>query len=132
MASIPQDRRLPDFGPKLTRDEYERRIVALHEGAPPLPSDEEERRARRGELELLIDYRLGQDFPQARRDALWRLQSGLDKRRFWHLLTGLVAHPGDPSAGLAKAQVRAFGEVLDSLELGELLELTPEELERLR
>lgn len=131
MASILPDRRLPDFGPKLTRDEYERRIVALHEGAPPLPSEDEERRTRRGELELLIDYRLGQQFPPSRRDALWRLQSGLDKRRFWHLIAGLLTHPGDPSAGLAKAQVRAFGEVLDPLELGTLLDLTPEELERL-
>ncbi|MFK3651563.1 hypothetical protein ACI2IY_24475 [Lysobacter enzymogenes] len=132
MASTSQDRRLPDFGPKLTRDEYERRIVALHDGAAPMPSEDEERRTRRGELDLLIDYRLGQRFPDARREALWQAQQGLDKRRLWHLLAGVVAHPTDPSAGVAKAQVRAFAEVLDPVELGALLELSDEELQRLR
>lgn len=131
MASTSQDRRLADFGPKLSRDEYERRIVALHEGAPPLPDEDAERRTRRGELDLLIDYRLGQRFPDSRREALWRAQERLDKRRVWHLLAGILAHPTDPSAAVARAQVRGFARVLAREELGELLDLSPEDLQRL-
>jgi hypothetical protein len=132
MAPTPADRQSADFGPKLTRDDYERRIVALHEGAPPMPDAERERRTRRGELDLLIDYRLGQRFPDSRREALWQAQQRLDKRRVWHLLAGLVAHPTDPSAAVARAQVRGFAKVLDPAELGVLLDLSAEQLRRLR
>lgn len=132
MAPTPADRQSADFGPKLTRDDYERRIVALHEGAPPMPDAERERRTRRGELDLLIDYRLGQRFPESRREALWRAQQRLDKRRVWHLLAGILAHPRDPSAAVARAQVRGFAEVLNPAELGVLLDLSAEQLRRLR
>lgn len=130
MASTSQDRRLADFGPKLSRDEYERRIVALHEGAPPLPDKDAERRTRRGELDLLIDYRLGQRFPDSRREALWQAQERLDKRRVWHLLAGILAHPTDPSAAVARAQVRGFAKVLTREELRALLDFPDETLKR--
>ncbi|BAV99391.1 hypothetical protein [Lysobacter enzymogenes] len=131
MAPTPADRQSADFGPKLTRDDYERRIVALHEGAQPMPDAERERRTRRGELDLLIDYRLGQRFPDSRREALWQAQERLDKRRLWHLLAGMLAHPTDPSAAVARAQVRGFAKVLAREELGELLDLALEDLQRL-
>ena len=62
-------------------EEYDRRIVALHGSLPPSLSKEQEAKIRRRELDLAIDHRLGQDFPQARRDALWQIQQRVEQRR---------------------------------------------------
>ena len=60
-----------NHGPLTTREEYERRIVALYHDAPPSPSPARQRELARQELDLLIDHRLGIHFPTDRRDALW-------------------------------------------------------------
>jgi hypothetical protein len=62
-------------GRRLSTREYEKRIVALHQSAR---GDEQ---VRRGELDLAIDHRLGCSFPKERREALWRIQQGVEKRR---------------------------------------------------
>ncbi len=36
---------------------------------------------RRQELDLAIDHRLGRDFPQERREALWAIQQRIEKKR---------------------------------------------------
>jgi hypothetical protein len=68
-------------GPRLSQKEYERGIVELYSGLPPSPDKEQEARIRRRELDLTIDHRLGKDFPQARRDALWEVQQRVEKKR---------------------------------------------------
>lgn len=112
----------PDHGPVISDAEYERRIAALYEGLPPLPSREIERGIRRRELDILIDHRLGSRFPRERRDALWEAQQRVEKRR---LRLGLHAFvkailPGGferHAQGLAGFVVREFGKVLDEAEL---------------
>lgn len=121
---------LPDFGKRLTRDEYERRAVALHASGPAMPSKVEASKTRRAELDLLIDYHLGVAFPEGRRDALWQAQCKLDKRRGWHLIRGVVSHPSDPMAAMARAQVQAFARLLDADELRALLDLSAEDLQK--
>ena len=68
-------------GPRLSQKAYERRIVELYSGLPPSPDKEQEARIRRRELDLTIDHRLGKNFPQARRDALWEIQQRVEKKR---------------------------------------------------
>lgn len=70
-----------DHGPRLTDAEYERQVVALHAGLPPVPSKEEDLRVRRRALDLAIDHRLGRDFPGERRDSLWACQQRVERRR---------------------------------------------------
>lgn len=75
-------------GPCLTTQEFDRQIVALHSGLPSHLSKEEEIKLRRRELDLTIDYRLGRNFPQQRRAALWNIQQQVEKKRlrlifFW-------------------------------------------------
>ncbi|MBZ2188515.1 hypothetical protein K8B33_05375 [Alcanivorax sp. JB21] len=62
-----------NHGPLLTRQEYERHIVALYHDVPPSPPPDRQRALARQELDLLIDHRLGIHFPNERRDALWQV-----------------------------------------------------------
>lgn len=72
-----------DHGPRLTDEEYEKRIIELHRGLPPMPTEEQDRQVRRMALDLSIDHRLGRDFPQERRELLWAIQQRVEKRRLW-------------------------------------------------
>src|ERR1700751_5032781 len=69
------------YGPRLTDDEYETKIVQLHRGLPPMPTKEQDRELRRRELELAIDHRRGCDFPPERREALWAIKQRMEKQR---------------------------------------------------
>jgi hypothetical protein len=70
-------------GPRLTGEEYEKKIIELHRGLPPMPTEEQDRQVRRMALDLAIDHRLGRDFPQERRELLWAIQQRVEKRRLW-------------------------------------------------
>jgi hypothetical protein len=76
----------PDHGPRLTDEEYEKRIIDLHRDLPPMPTVEQDRQVRRMALDLAIDHRLGRDFPQERRELLWAIQQRTEKRRLWFAL----------------------------------------------
>lgn len=103
-----------DHGPRLSDEEYDRRIVELHEGQPPMPTPEQDREIRRRELDLAVDHRLGIRFPQDRRDALWHIQERSEKKRLrlaFHLLLRRAAqHRAD-------FLVREFATVLTGPEL---------------
>jgi hypothetical protein len=73
--------REPEYGPRLTSEEYERKILSLYRNLPPLPSPDQDREVRRQELELAIDHRLGRDFPKERRSALWEVQQRIETNR---------------------------------------------------
>ena len=72
-----------NYGLRLTDEEYEKRIVELHRGLPPMPTDEQDRQVRRMALDLAIDHRLGCDFPPERRESLWAVQQRVEKKRLW-------------------------------------------------
>ena len=119
------------YGPRLTGEEYDRAIVALHERLPPMPTREEDRAARRAELDLAIDHRLGREFPQTKRDALWQVMQSLERRRLRLIGRYLVARVFPlggrwrerAGQGLARALVGQFSRVLTDRELESFFEL---------
>jgi hypothetical protein len=106
-----------NHGPRLSDDEYEKRIIELHRGRTPMPTMDQDREIRRLELELAIDHRLGRDFPQERREALWAIKERVEKRRLWlgakFLVKKLFAKNINREAqGLAAYMVDEYSKVL--------------------
>ncbi|HSM88451.1 MAG TPA: hypothetical protein VLT56_00355 [Desulfobacterales bacterium] len=114
-----------NHGPRLTDEEYEKRIIELHRGLPPMPTEEQDIQVRRMALDLSIDHRLGRDFPQERRELLWAIQQRVEKRRLWLALKypfrrlfakslargaqGLAGYLVDEYAGvLTQAEIKSF------------------------
>jgi hypothetical protein len=119
---------VPDYGTRLTDDEYERRVVELHRGMPPMPTPEEDRALRRRALDLAIDHRLGRDFPQTRREALWAASERVDSRRIWlsvRYMLGTLLWPVRRShaEALTKALTGEYSKVLSQPELSQFLGL---------
>ena len=81
-----------DYGTRLSGEEYDKRIVALHANLPPVLSTEMERKVRREELEITIDYRLGCNFPKYKRDMLWKVQEKVEKKRIFLIFKYLFRH----------------------------------------
>lgn len=68
-------------GPRLTDEDYDRKIIGLHSTLPTAPSREQDRAVRRKELELAVDHRLGINFPADRRETLWAIQERVERKR---------------------------------------------------
>jgi hypothetical protein len=118
-----------EFGPRLTDDEYDRAIVDLHRGMTPMPTPDEDRVLRRRALDLAVDHRLGREFPQARRDALWAACERLESRRLWLGLRSLLGlfFAGRPqhAKALTRALAMAYRQVLSASELEQFLGAGP-------
>ena len=69
-----------EYGARLSGAEYERRILSLSKGLPPMPTPDQDRKVRRLELDPAIDHRLRRSFPGARRSALWKVQERIEKK----------------------------------------------------
>lgn len=111
-----------NHGPRLADDEYERRIIDLHRSLPPMPTKEQDREVRRLELNLAIDHRLGRDFPQERREALWAIRQQVEKKRLRlalrYLIKGFFGKRLDREPQkLAGYMVDEYAKVLDDAEL---------------
>jgi hypothetical protein len=117
-----------EYGPRLTDAEYEKQIVSLYRGLPPMPSPEQDRETRRRELNLAIDHRLGRNFPEERRSALWAAQQRVEKKRLrlamkyllHRLITKLLARDAQSLAGYAAEE---YAKVLSPEELRRFLDL---------
>jgi hypothetical protein len=81
-----------DHGPKLSGEEYDRRIVELYEDLPATPSRKQMMDVKRNELEIMIDHRLGTLFPRERREKLWAAQRKIDRRRLRLFAAYLFRH----------------------------------------
>lgn len=128
---IPQEPTV-DYGARLTRAEYERRISELNASCPAMPTRAEEQQLRSAELSLLIDYHLGLGFPEGRRAHILRAHRKLGRHFIWHVLVSALRHPLHPSDGLARAQVRGLSKFLSNAELASLLDLTLDDVARLK
>jgi len=111
-----------NHGPRLTDEEYEKKIIELHRDLPPLPTKEQDLNVMRLELDLAIDHRLGHDFPRERREALWNIRQRVEKRRlrlaFKYLLRRFFAKSlAKDAQGLAGYMVEEYGKVLTKAEL---------------
>lgn len=118
-----------EYGPRLTAEDYQRRVVALHEAASGEP-DGDATLARR-EFELRLDHRLGTGFPAERRERLWAAHQAFERRRWLFLVRGLLPGSGGPSASLAAGLASMYASELDDDELAQCLGLEAAELARL-
>ena len=117
-----------EYGPRLTDEEYDRAIVDLHRGMSAMPTREEDRALRRRALYLAIDHRLGRNFPQERREALWKASERVESKRIWIGLTYLIRSLAGGRAhaeALTKALAREYNRVLSPSELEQFLGSTP-------
>lgn len=109
----------PDYGRKLTQQEFEQAVVDLYDHARSKRSGYEGDHIRRRELNLTIDHRLGVDFPLGRRDALWRAQQQVEQERLRFaartLLAPIVVRLG--ANRLAKLVLKQYAQVLTVDEL---------------
>lgn len=118
----------PEYGPCLSDEEYEKRIVGLYRGLPPMPSHEQDAETKRQELNLAVDHRLGRAFPEERRAALWAAQQRIEKKRLRlglrYLLRrftgGLRARDAQSMAGYGAEE---YAKVLSPRELQRFLDL---------
>ena len=122
----------PDFGVRLTQADYEQRIGLLYKNYPPMPTDEQEIERSYSELQILIDYRLGIDFPVDRRRQLWQAKRRLDKHFLLVLLRGFLTRPWDPATGLFGVYGRAFASVLKPDEVRVFFDVNEEDSKLLR
>lgn len=121
-----------DHGPRLTPEEYQRKIAELYAKPSPASAENGERAIRRRELDINIDHRLGCRFPKERRDALWAIQEQVEKRRFRmvfkHLFHRLFAKLLARDAQLlANFLVEEYAKVLTPEELQAYFDLNPGE-----
>lgn len=117
-------------GPRLSDEEFERRIVDLHRGQAPMPSPAEDERLRRQELDLTIDHRLGLEYPLDRREQLWAVQQRVERKRLRLWLLCVVSswiRDLRPRASIRLAQLvfREYARVLTPSELDSFLSKTP-------
>ena len=109
------------YGPRISDDEYDRRVVALHTSTAGHGKDRD-RKLRRAELNLALDHRLGQNFPANRRRMLWEAHERTERRRRRLALRSLLGlmrtRSIEGAAGsLARDLVRAYAQVLTPAEL---------------
>jgi hypothetical protein len=111
-----------NHGPRLSDEEYEKRIIELHRDLPPMPTEEQDRQVRRMALDLAVDHRLGRDFPPERRASLWAVQQRVEKKRLWLALTYpfrrfFAKSLARSAQGLAGYLVDEYAKVLTKAEL---------------
>ena len=114
-------------GPKISSRDYDRGVVSLHRRAKGSAEAIEQ-----GELDLMIDHRLGTQFPSARRQQLLEQVRAVRKHTPWYLVCGFLTRPTDPSSGLIKPMVKKYSQVLSDSELMVFLDLSPSDLKKMR
>jgi hypothetical protein len=122
--------RLSPYGQRLDAPTYGQQSLALHQalyGAKGKAAAA----LRRRELDLTIDHRLGLDVPQAQRDALWRAQQRIERRKLPLLAMGLLrkalgaTHPLEEP--LYRLVLREYGHVLSGADLSAMVDLPPDQ-----
>lgn len=125
-----------DHGSRLSERDYERQIVDLHSRTPEQADDANDAAAddalRRRTLDLTIDFRLGRDFPAARRDALWKIHTAVEKRRVRMMFSWLLhaipfSRLHGKANGLARYLVAEYATVLSEEELALFFDLKKNE-----
>lgn len=112
-----------DHGPKLSSEQYQRCILALYEDMPPAPDRRQQTKLARRELDLLIDYKLGIDFPADRRGRLWDIHDRYRKRFLGNLLLLFSRTLREYRMGwLVSRMLKAYREVLSEDEFVALFE----------
>lgn len=117
-----QNRGPSDHGERLSGAEFDRRVADLHLSLPEHPTPEEERAVERLEFDLTVDYRLGVDFPEGRREALWAVQQRVRHRSLrtliaWHLGKALPRFLASTAHRLAAGVIEDYEKILTPREM---------------
>lgn len=118
------------YGPRISQADFEQASLELIARADPDETAEQSLARERAEFFLLVDYRLGTQFPADRREALWKARQRVLHTSFWQALKLAWRRPvGD---GLSELLVKEFSQVLEAKEVATLLGLDQNELVGLR
>jgi len=121
-----------DYGPKISSEEYMRRLVAIHTGEGTANIKPAQEGVALEEMNAAIDCQLGVGFPQDRRDQMWAVRRKQDRYHLWRVFKGWVSRPWDPLGGMFKGQIKAYSGVLTDEDLKAFFAITDEELRRLK
>lgn len=102
---------MSNYGPKLTEQEYN--TLVLQNVRLGLSSTDVEKI----EFDLIIDYRLGQDFPVAQRKKLFQLHTRLKRFHPLMMLWGVIKSPSDILGYVGECHVKLFGKFLSQEDL---------------
>lgn len=119
-----------NYGPKISETEFNTRIRDL-ELQYEMPTDEQELAIKRGTMEAMVDYKLGQDFPKDRRDRLWKYQEGMHKTLVLHAFKAFLLRPWDPFGSMNKDLVGRVSKELSVQEIKQYFDYTDEEVKRI-
>lgn len=116
-----------DHGPRISKREFERHITKLYEKTPSNLNREEQFSLMQKELDLIIDHRLGINFPIERREKLWRIrrktESSIAKNILFLFSRSLLKFR---TAGIADKLLKDYREVLSKKEFNAFFDIKKE------
>lgn len=123
------------YGERINEREYRRRVLALYEGPQHSKNTHQSATSlRRRELDLTIDHRLGADFPRERREALWKAQQRLHRRKLPTLMMSFISKAFGSQRPieepLYELVLREYGRVLSPSELSAMVDIPTSQLPR--
>lgn len=123
-------------GPRISQKEYTQRVIEFQYSGD-VATEEGQRHIARGELEALIDYRLGVNFPDDKREDLWDIKDAMLKRPLAFtaafFLKHLIRHPFTGLSGIqARYLVDQYSKVLTREELQTFFDLNDDEAQMLK
>ena len=119
-----------NYGPKISEAEFNTRVRDL-ELQYEMPTAAQELAIRRGTMEAMVDYKLGQEFPQDRRERLWNYQEGMHKTLVLHAFKAFLLRPWDPFGSMNKDLVKRVAKELSVQEIKQYFDYTDEEVKRI-
>lgn len=121
---------VPNHGPKISKQESDRLTIELGLKYPS-PTLKQRLEVKRDTMNVMIDAKLGQNFPQHRRDALWGHVKGFEQTAGLQILTSFITSPTDPFGKMAQKVVKRFAKELTFEELKQYFGYNDQEMNRL-
>lgn len=118
-----------NYGAKISLEEFNSRARKI-ELEFEMPTSAQELDIRRQTLNAMLDYKLGQDFPEDRRIRLWEAQKSFHKKMMLHTVKALIVRPWDPLGSMGKDLMKRFAKELNAEELKQYFDLSDTDLNR--
>lgn len=118
-----------NYGAKISLEEFNSRARKI-ELEFEMPTSAQQLDIRRQTLNAMLDYKLGQDFPEDRRIRLWDAQKGFHKKMLLHTVKALIVRPWDPMGSMGKDLMKRFAKELNAEELKQYFDLSDNDLNR--
>lgn len=118
-----------NYGAKISLEEFNSRARKI-ELEFEMPTSAQQLDIRRQTLNAMLDYKLGQDFPEDRRIRLWDAQKGFHQKMLLHTVKALIVRPWDPMGSMGKDLMKRFAKELNAEELKQYFDLSDNDLNR--